>query len=81
MLEELNVIVCVLYAAMLGSAFYIVQADVSGNINRLKARMEEDPGRYKDDVFQMVLDEREQGTWMESASCTNGLLWLTRYVG
>ena len=69
-----------LHAAMLGTGFFIVESDVSGNVNRLKTRMEEQPERYKHDVFQILLDEKEQGTCMDSDSCTNGLLWLTRYV-
>lgn len=69
-----------LNAAMLGTGFFIVESDVSGNVNRLKTRMEEQPERYKHDVFQILLDEKEQGKCMDSDSCTNGLLWLTRYV-
>lgn len=65
---------------MLGTGFFIVQSDVSGNINRLKERMEDKPERYRHDVFQILLDEKEHGTCLDSSSCTNGLLWLTRYV-
>lgn len=57
-----------------------MQSDVSGNVDRLKARMEEHPERYRHDVFQILLDEKEEGTCLDSASCTNGLLWLTRYA-
>lgn len=71
---------CCLNAAMLGTGFFIVESDVSGNVNRLKTRMEEQPERYRHDVFQILLDEKEQCKCMDSDSCTNGLLWLTRYV-
>jgi len=64
---------------MLGTGFFIVQSDVSGNIERLRVRMEEQPERYRHNVFQILLDEKEQGVCLDSSSCTNGLLWLTRY--
>ncbi|KAI8101490.1 hypothetical protein M9435_001596 [Picochlorum sp. BPE23] len=62
----------------LGTAFAIVKSDVGGNIDRLYTRMQQNPSIYTDDVYRIVLDEKEQGVCMDNTSCTKGLLWLKR---
>lgn len=42
--------------------------------------MQQNPSIYTDDVYRIVLDEKEQGVCMDNTSCTKGLLWLKRYV-
>lgn len=55
----------------------LVRSDVNGNITRLEGRAAADPARSAC-VFSIVEDEVAAGTTKESASATNGLLWLKR---
>lgn len=55
----------------------LVRSDVNGNITRLEGRAAQEPARHAC-VFSLVEDEVAAGTTEESASATNGLLWLKR---
>ncbi|GMH36058.1 hypothetical protein BSKO_03926 [Bryopsis sp. KO-2023] len=61
----------------LGSAFYLVRHDISGNIERLAGRAHSDPNKYQR-LFDIVKDEMEAGEHPKPLSCANGLLWLKR---
>jgi hypothetical protein len=65
-------------ADQLGAGFYLVRADVGGNIERLAARAAADAPRYAGDLFAIVRDEVAEGAVAGSASCARGLLWLKR---
>lgn len=62
----------------LGTGFAIVKSDIGGNIDRLQARVDQNPALYGPDLFSIVLEEHERGISMDSTSCTKGLLWLKR---
>eukprot|EP00890_Picochlorum_soloecismus_P002451 jgi/Picsp_1/3206/NSC_06046-R1_pleckstrin homology domain family a len=62
----------------LGTGFAIVKSDIGGNIDRLQARLDQNPGLYGSDLFSIILEEHERGISMDSTSCTKGLLWLKR---
>ncbi|WZZ64339.1 hypothetical protein YC2023_075709 [Brassica napus] len=60
-----------------GAAMTLVKADIGGNISRLEKNYLSDPDKYKY-LYTIVHGEIESETSKGSASCTNGLLWLTR---
>lgn len=55
----------------------LVRSDINGNITRLEERAAVDQHRMEC-IFSIVEDEIAAGTTKESASATNGLLWLKR---
>nr|GMD17207.1 glycolipid transfer protein 1 [Ipomoea batatas] len=61
-----------------GAAMALVKSDIGGNITRLENKYSTDPTKYKC-LYSMVQEEVEAKTAKGSSSCTNGLLWLTRY--
>uniref|UniRef100_A0A453P403 Glycolipid transfer protein domain-containing protein n=1 Tax=Aegilops tauschii subsp. strangulata TaxID=200361 RepID=A0A453P403_AEGTS len=61
-----------------GAAMAIVKSDIGGNITRLENKYSSDPTKYEH-LYTMVQEEVEKKTAKGSSSCTNGLLWLTRF--
>lgn len=61
----------------LGTAFYIVKADINGNIERIAQAKARDPGRHSD-LFTIVLDDVAAKQHTGGKSDTKGLLWLKR---
>ncbi|KAG1353953.1 Glycolipid transfer protein 1 [Cocos nucifera] len=74
-----------------GAAMSIVKSDIGGNIafsgnlfihlricKRLESKYVSDPSKFEH-LHSMVQVEVESKTAKGSSSCTNGLLWLTRY--
>ncbi|XP_077210560.1 glycolipid transfer protein 1-like [Tasmannia lanceolata] len=60
-----------------GAAMALVKADVGGNISRLESKYSSNPSQFNF-LFSLVRAEIEAKTNKAHASCTNGLLWLTR---
>jgi len=54
------------------------RADVTGNIERLAARVSASPGSTR--LFALVEAELAEGSAGSSRSCTKGLLWLKRFL-
>ncbi len=61
----------------LGVALAPVRVDVGGNVERLRQRRAEDPGRFLS-VFDFVRAEKAAGEHASDSGCTKGLLWLLR---
>ncbi|KAL2633993.1 hypothetical protein R1flu_005472 [Riccia fluitans] len=60
-----------------GSSMALVKSDIGGNIDRLDAKYATDSTSYTL-LYEIVRKEVAENTAKKSASCTNGLLWLTR---
>lgn len=61
----------------LGSAFYLVKRDISGNIERLAGKALCDSTEYRC-LFTIITKEMEAGESEKPLSCARGLLWLKR---
>ncbi|GBF91372.1 hypothetical protein Rsub_04112 [Raphidocelis subcapitata] len=59
-----------------GAAFGIVRNDISGNIERLRARKASDPARFR--LLYPIVEEEVARNDVGGSSCTKGLLWLKR---
>ncbi|KAL3685360.1 hypothetical protein R1sor_003382 [Riccia sorocarpa] len=60
-----------------GTSMSLVKSDIGGNIDRLDNKYASDPTAYHL-LYEIVRKEVAENTAKKSASCTNGLLWLTR---
>ncbi|KAL3675357.1 hypothetical protein R1sor_025305 [Riccia sorocarpa] len=60
-----------------GTSMSLVKSDIGGNIDRLDNKYASDPTSYHL-LYEVVRKEVAENTAKKSASCTNGLLWLTR---
>ncbi|MBA0600006.1 hypothetical protein Gorai_006205, partial [Gossypium raimondii] len=62
-----------------GTAMALVKRDIGRNTSRLEKKYQSDPFRYNY-LYNMVKEEYECKSAKGSTSCTNGILWLTRYL-
>lgn len=60
-----------------GTGFSIIRSDISGNIERLRNRLQSDPERFAK-LYSIVEDELTRDANPDGGSCTKGLLWLKR---
>eukprot|EP00878_Enallax_costatus_P007049 GHUV01007388.1.p1 GENE.GHUV01007388.1~~GHUV01007388.1.p1 ORF type:complete len:203 (+),score=54.81 GHUV01007388.1:625-1233(+) len=60
-----------------GAAFALVKSDISGNIERLRARFLTHPQQFEL-LFSIIEEEMSRNDHTHGKSCTKGLLWLKR---
>ena len=59
--------------------FFLISIDLILFCQRLETKYSSDPSKYEH-LYSMVQEEVQNKTAKGSSSCTNGLLWLTRYL-
>eukprot|EP00878_Enallax_costatus_P033829 GHUV01037396.1.p1 GENE.GHUV01037396.1~~GHUV01037396.1.p1 ORF type:complete len:227 (+),score=58.98 GHUV01037396.1:625-1305(+) len=64
-------------ADQFGAAFALVKSDISGNIERLRARFLTHPQQFEL-LFSIIEEEMSRNDHTHGKSCTKGLLWLKR---
>ena len=58
---------------------FLISIDLILFCQRLETKYSSDPSKYEH-LYSMVQEEVQNKTAKGSSSCTNGLLWLTRYL-
>ena len=59
--------------------FFLISLDLILFCQRLENKYSSEPAKYEH-LYSMVQEEVQNKTAKGSSSCTNGLLWLTRYL-